>query len=181
MSHRLFRTAMHSELMAYNSLIRCRKTDLNTPSSNSCKRSTTSMGKQFKPRGPSRSAKVFCKWGKINPQLEVEIAYEGRHKWKLFQKAFYSSTLDWSTCLVDGVACSNNSVFEKLTCSHEPSQQISTKSNATEAWFWKETSRTRTNALITNGCNKNSSDAWLVVAELEGSITRTFLDNLQNR
>jgi hypothetical protein len=60
MTYRSLRTTIHSGFIAYSSLIRCLKTDLNTPSSNSCKRSTTSIEKQSKPRGPNRSAKAFC-------------------------------------------------------------------------------------------------------------------------
>ena len=50
----------------YSIWIRCLRTNFKTPSSNSCKRLTTKMGKKLNPSGESLSTKVFCIACKVN-------------------------------------------------------------------------------------------------------------------
>ena len=139
-----------------------------TPSSNSCSRSTTRAPKSLKSIMWSFSQKAFSKlWDIIMIVLESDkkSTYWGRYQWLTFKEWFNLGIVDHIILLIDHLLSGFNVFLSFLNVGMDegPSlKSIALCAQITCLWEWNQTARTRASSQILDGCDQDPiwHNAW---------------------
>jgi hypothetical protein len=127
------------------------KSVFHTPSSNSCRRSTTSILEGLN-SSPSLSTKVFCSLGyllKVSRYLRTYLCWYSRY---ILEKAFYSSSRYGLCKFVNKASSSSDFGRHVLTKIFDMNGDIMTKSKAVEFWLWDHAAGAWWATFVSNSC-----------------------------
>ena len=134
------------------------------PISNSCSRSTTSMGNILNSSGDSFLEKAFWnKWTPTSAVYQERCTYCHWDQRVIFEEPLYGHTINHVVVLIYGLTCSfkmTMPIWVINTCERHMLQQVSMHSHVRNMVHWYETPRTRAATKILNASYNYSSRTY---------------------